>query len=185
MRIICKAGLGNSYDQRVILAYGLSKFSFIASNYIIISIIGILFHSLPAYLIYLTSLIILRTYAGGYHAPTKTICFIMTCTIQFAGVLSIRLLPLNPWMAVPEFVILITIYILSPIEAQNKPLSTEEHTIYKKKTGKICILLSILSILGIYLHIGYTTTAIFVSSLETFLLMIPSITKNNIQKFYE
>lgn len=177
MKIVYKTKLGNSYDQRVILAYGLSKFTFILMNYLIMTVIGVHIKSLPACLIYLTAIVLLRTYSGGYHAPTKTICFIMTCVVQLIGIFATVFLPQHPWMIIPGIVLLICIYHFSPVEAKNKPLSHAEIIIYKKKTGVICISLMILFILGFYINTNHIVTALLTASFEVFLLMIPEITK--------
>lgn len=87
----------------------------------------------------------LRQYSGGYHATNYRNCTMCFCIIYF-GILCI---PSNITMEIlilGGVIAFIIIWILAPVEDQNKPLSNEE-VIYLKRKSKSILLIEILIIL--------------------------------------
>lgn len=79
----------------------------------------------------------LRVYAGGYHAPTQVRCYILSFIMVVTALLLID------WISISKYVAFISIvavsgciYLFSPPEHVNKPLSEGERKAYKRKVGK-------------------------------------------------
>lgn len=87
---------------------------------------------------------ILRKYCGGYHFSTSLKCYLSSCIMCPAVLVAVRYIPYNitVW-CVTTLTALITLSILSPVEAANKPLDEKE----KKVFGIVSRILIIISAL--------------------------------------
>lgn len=99
---------------------------------------------------FLATYIAIREYSGGYHAKSSIGCY---CCTAFVTVCLLALLKLfqmaNSIWFVP--ILLICggfIWFLSPQEAHNKPLSSEEKVMYQKLSRKYVLVFGGISLLG-------------------------------------
>lgn len=94
--------------------------------------------------IYLWSYIMLRVYAGGYHASSHRNC-ITIFNLCYIGVLCIvealRYFDILKLLDIVTFIATIIIFSMAPIEDLRKPLDKEEKYIYRKKSRKRVLLL--------------------------------------------
>lgn len=176
-----------------IYKYGIQQGLFTIINSGITLLTGFVLGVFAQSITLLLSYIPLRMYAGGVHARTATRCFIYTHIINLSLLLSVK------WISTPNFVLwfiivfaVIIIYIFSPIEAKNKPLSKEEFQIYGNKARRI---LATLFCIAIFLnHIGEHkhSLCIFGTIIITSITMICGIVvdrmetskENNLHKYY-
>ncbi len=88
-------------------------------------------------------LIPLRRNAGGYHAKTKTGCYLFSCCYIFIILLlshfTINQFLLWGLLALSDAII----YVLSPADNENKRLDEKEKEFYRKKAREILILANI------------------------------------------
>lgn len=174
MRIISILRIGQSRDQRVVLAFGLSKLTYILVNTILIYVAGLLIGDTLNCLSYFLVFFFLRTYAGGYHAHSKTTCFIVTCIIEVCAIFAIYLIRFNVFSLIACMVLSILIYMLAPIESVNKPLTKEEQHLYKNKTAFAVLLCVIIVFLDNYTGYDCICVGIYVALIEVFLMMLPN-----------
>ncbi len=79
-----------------------------------------------AWLSFLLGFAPLRTTAGGYHAPTHGLCYIVSTTIFTACLLYVKYLSISDFQLFSYSLISFLIVVLfSPVAANNKPLSTK------------------------------------------------------------
>ena len=175
MRIISILRIGQSRDQRVVLAFGLSKLTYILFNTILIYVAGLLIGDTLNCLSYFLVFFFLRTYAGGYHAHSKTTCFIVTCIIEVCAIFAIYLIRFNMFSLIACMVLPILIYMLAPIESVNKPLTKEEQHLYKSKTAVAVLLCMVVVIIDNYVGNYYICIGIYVALIEVFLMMFPKL----------
>ena len=85
-------------------------------------------------MIILTAYILLRNYAGGYHADTQIKCYVYSILVI---VIQLYLLKID-WPIQLTFTVMfisgLIISLLAPIESENKPLNKNEKQKYAKKT---------------------------------------------------
>lgn len=137
--------------EKEIYAYGLHQGLLIILNVATTIIIGILFNMLWESMIFMISYIPLRTYAGGYHARTQCKCYLFSIAIIITSLLLIIIIPTTGFFILSLIITSgITIYVLAPVEDNNKPLDTIEKKSYKKLTKNILII-EILAILVLYI----------------------------------
>lgn len=144
-------------QEKAVVAYGLEVSFYKAIHLCIAVLIGAMFGRIFDILVFHLFYQKLRTYAGGYHAKTNLRCFICSCVITVT-VLSFWLICPQGYHMVLTIVFLIVsipvIWILSPVEAAEKPLDEIEQTLYRKRSRIFFIIESfiilILLILGVY-----------------------------------
>lgn len=112
-------------------------------------ILGLLFGRLPELIVFLIAFIPLREYAGGFHAKTPLRCYIISCSTVFTVLLLIRLAsPVLMEYSIPIALIgSFLLFLVIPVEAQDKPLDESEKIYYKSKGGFLILLTLILTLL--------------------------------------
>lgn len=131
-----------------IYEFGVGQFLFQAINVITTIGIALLCGMLPQCLLFLVSYIPLRSFAGGFHAKTRTRCYILSNAMIAAALRAIRVAPATAWMC-----LLLTlpgasvIFFLAPVQDRNKPLSEIERLVYRRRSRWILLTL-ILSCAG-------------------------------------
>lgn len=171
-----------SEERYEIVKYGLEiiliKYLFFAAALII----GIIMHSFWECLIFIIFLSSIRSQSGGYHADTRIQCFVQSMLtflvtlslLKLQSIYEILVIPL----AVLAFCSSIIIWLLAPIDTENKPLSENE----KKKFGlksKVILCLEIAIAIVSYL-IGFDgiSCSVMLALIATALLMLMGKKKN-------
>ena len=106
-------------------------------------IIGFFLHAPFLSLLYILTLTPLKMFSGGAHADTRISCSVISYTIFLTGILITKyhLFSLYPNISIFIFVtISFTIFLLSPVECENKKISPNRKRTYKKRCGSVlCI----------------------------------------------
>lgn len=90
-----------------------------------ISGLSIILHNQWGAVCFLLCFMTVRSYSGGYHAKTRTRCFLLTCGVYLLTVLPIRtgLLNYNSFFSIVTTGIVIAVwYLFVPVENKNKRL---------------------------------------------------------------
>lgn len=104
------------------------------TNIVITILIGIVFGMLPECLCFISVFFVLRKFTGGLHAEKYLHCLISSMVIIVVTLLAIRILERDSFQIIffcLTVISVILIFILSPIENENKPLSLNEKKVYK------------------------------------------------------
>ncbi|MEQ2417413.1 accessory gene regulator B family protein [Ruminococcoides bili] len=142
--------------------YEYAVYIILASAFHIITIIalGLCFNLLVESLVFYLSFIVIRKFAGGYHAKTPTRCYIisiitivlMLCIIKW--ILIINYLSIYYSLFFSELVCVLILCFLSPLDTENKLLNGKERTIYKIVSCVTSIAISLFStfliVIGVY-----------------------------------
>lgn len=132
--------------------------------------LGVLWESIVFYIMFST----LRSYAGGFHASKESICTCCTTVSLFLSSLSICYMEKIGNMAIPFCVLAVcgaVVYLLAPLDSEDKPLTPAELALYRQKAKEIVVAIWIISIGSVCLHLPavlYTASASMV--LESCLL---------------
>lgn len=132
---------------------------FIILNYILFfgyslilgSLLGIPFQSI----VFFASIVILRRYAGGYHADTETRCLIISTAYFSFGILLIKLMSegiinINFYYVATAIICAIIIIILCPCDSPEKPLEGSQ-----RKTIKIKSIVLVVVFLALILFLWF------------------------------
>ncbi|RDU24466.1 accessory gene regulator B family protein [Anaerosacchariphilus polymeriproducens] len=128
-------------EDKEIYYFGLKQTVIFFINVITSIIVGLLMKSVLEAIIILLFFIPLRCSAGGYHTRHRTSCYILS-TLMVAGM--IWGAKESSWSVISMVLISIIcgtiIWMLCPVEDENKPLCELECKVYRKRTRVILLL---------------------------------------------
>lgn len=135
-------------ERKEIYTYGLNQLIVYFYNLITIIVIGLLFKMLWQAMAFTLFYMIIRPYAGGYHARTPKMCYFLSLIVMIAVLVSIKIMPFSVIVYLLMYIFSsIVILKLSPVEDENKPLDSLEVVVFRKKAIGAYILLSLLCLL--------------------------------------
>lgn len=137
-------------ENREVLEYGL--YMMLSTLLHMVASIGIGFiFGVPLHvLLFLLSFMLMRKYAGGYHAKSPVACAVLSYGLVIAHIAVVSFVPTLAmiWLALPEAVFsAIIIFRFAPVEHENAPLSDIEKVIYKQRARVYAILLPTISMM--------------------------------------
>ena len=148
--------------EREIYLFGIEQGLFMLFGIVTMSFIGLLFGAFFYIVIFTSAFLSLRSFTGGYHAPTQLRCYISSTVMTILiAVMSLEVTFNTPRMIVVLFISGALIIALSPIGNANKPLDELEKKVYKRKAIQICIVEILIALVFILLDIQFITTGIF------------------------
>lgn len=122
-------------DDRDVYLYGLELLFMSGLHMLTTVALGLLLGELWQSVLFVVAFMIIRSYGGGYHASTPLRCYLMTTIIVLAALSVIKYVKINIFICLELlFVSSVIILLLSPVEAENKPLDNMEKMIYRKRT---------------------------------------------------
>lgn len=116
---------------------------------------------------------VLRSYAGGFHFESFSICYIISSMITIGVLLFVKMcnIPLIIiWSLMGIFTTLF--YIVEPISNAAKTINTEENVYFKKKLRYLLFIISALFFVSILVKQYRYASLISVAVTLTFLLMV-------------
>lgn len=153
--------------QMLYLQYGINVFVNDTTNFIIIIILGLLFHELLLTLLFLVLFSSLRVHCGGYHAKTKRKCMSIFVLCYLAVITFTIIKPLSVLITlILTFFSGVFIIFVSPIIHPDNPLTKEEIHKNKKRTFILTICYTILSLITFQSKpsICYLISAVLIST---------------------
>ncbi|HHV13371.1 MAG TPA: accessory gene regulator B family protein [Clostridiales bacterium] len=128
-------------EDKELYTFGMQQGIIMLLNIISTIIIGIIFNMVWQSVVFLMAYMPLRSYAGGYHARTQGRCYLVSLLITVVALLGMKEIQ---WTSLSGLLSVIIsagiIYLMTPVEDANKPLSELERIAYKKKTRRILLL---------------------------------------------
>ena len=149
-------------ENRALYSFGLQQGAFLLGGFLLFLLIGWCFGMPCQTLLYLIFYMPLRMYAGGYHARTQTRCYVLSCVMlvivlaimKFAGQYTVAYL-------MATIIAGVCVFLLSPVEDENKPLDDKEVSVYSKRARSIASTEMVVCVLAKFLH---TTIFLCISS---------------------
>lgn len=170
-------------EDKDIYVYGFKQGILMLLNVAVIMIIGSVLGMVWQSIIFILVYVLMRTYAGGYHATTQLRCFLISIIIvtsTFLGMKYITWTSFICWLLI--IVSIITIRLLSPVEDVNKPLTKTENTNYQNKA--VVILNGVVGIAFVVWFMGQSKVLACISStlfVVSMMLLVGEI-KNRIKR---
>lgn len=114
--------------------------------------LGLCFNMVLESLVFYCSFILIRKFAGGYHAKTPTRCYIFSVITSVVGLCLIKLIGNSNSVyyyifVTIEILCIVFIMIASPIDNENKPLNAKEKKIFKILSIVFSLLLFVISLI--------------------------------------
>lgn len=168
-------------EEKEIIEYGLYQGFLMLINILTTFFLGFIFNVFWQSIIFLISYMLLRTYAGGYHANTKNRCYILSVVIMI-----ICFFLINNFELTIKFGVLLSaisgilIFILAPVANDVKPLEAVEVKIYKNKARKIFVIEFAIAIIAEMLGQNSIFNTIVLSISTTSILLALGYLKYNV-----
>ena len=121
--------------------YGFWQGGVLFFNFLTVVLLGILFNMLLESIIFLIFYGVLRTIAGGYHARTQHVCYILSVLLMIVVLTILKTFPWNIILCCVLTVLsILVIFILAPVQDENKLLDETEKRFFKKLNRVISLL---------------------------------------------
>ena len=121
--------------------YGFWQGGVLFFNFLTVVLLGILFNMLLESMIFLVFYGVLRTIAGGYHARTQNTCYILSIILMMVVLIMLKTFHWNTILCCILTILSISvIFILAPVQDENKLLDETEKTVFKKLSRLISLL---------------------------------------------
>lgn len=147
------AGSDTECNDIAVYRYGLELIRKKICHTAVILMLALVCREFWSMLIFLVAYASIREYSGGYHAHSAARCFICTILVAATAIYLMKV-PLRymelPWLLGLMLVCGAGIWLLSPQEAENKPLGDTEKIVYRKMVYKYLIVDSIIALLGLW-----------------------------------
>ena len=123
------------YEDYEIYQYGLEQLFTNVLDVMTLLVIGLSMGMIWQGIVFVFSFMLLRKYAGGYHASTPLKCYLLTTSIIIVVLSVIKYIKINNFVCLGLLIISsVVIFMLSPVDSENKKLDDIERIIYRKKT---------------------------------------------------
>ena len=129
-------------EDRNIYIYGYQMLIEFCINIVSSVLIAIIFHAYWIVFIFTLAFLMIRGYAGGYHARTSLGCFGLSAGMLIVVVVLIECLDsttVGKWLFLSEIIMMPCAFKRLPIPAQSKPISENERLHFRKKVKQIYI----------------------------------------------
>lgn len=167
-------GILEEKDKRL-YQYGYQVLAEYAANLLTAVLIAAVFHAYGIVLIFTLSFMLVRSYAGGYHAGTGLGCLILSALMQIAVILMVRALGsaefMNPEIFGTEVIMVFYIWNRIPVPVKNKPMSESERLHFRKKARILYILELLIEIIFLAAHRTEWAMAVLSAHLMVFFLV--------------
>ena len=146
---------GESSDEdRDIYIYACETLLSTLANILLGLLIAFMVGRLVDGIVFMLGFAVLRRYAGGHHANTHKNCILTFAIVLLCSMVALTIISrlyIEGILPLAATVAMIGIFILSPVEHENKPLSADLQVLLKKQSRWISFTIWILCIIDFYL----------------------------------
>lgn len=149
-------------EEKDLYVYGFQQGFLLLFNMITVVIIGFIFNMIWQSVVFMVAYSLLRAYAGGFHTSTQLRCYLFSVAMIISVLWLIKRIPLIGFICfIITMIASVIIFLLAPIEDQNKPLCQVEQAVFKKRTN--IILKILIAFIGVFWLIGLKQISICIS----------------------
>ena len=152
-------------SKEVIYAYGMELLISDVLNTLIVLMIALISHTLPAVIIFIAVFMVLRRFVGGYHANSHLSCMltlVMVMLVFSYGICNISGQTAQVFSISSITMALPIIFCITPVPHPNKPMSAEKGIRLRKRSIILAAVLSVVVIALLIFH--YQKLGLYVSS---------------------
>lgn len=138
-------------------------------------LIAFCFKAYGVVLVFSVAYMLVRGYAGGYHAKTSSGCFLMSAGMLIAAVITVKFIgkiPLYRSLFVLEILMMPYIFIKVPIPVRNRTITENERIHFKKRARWLYIIELITESIFIWAGKEQYALAILVAHVVLFIMVL-------------
>ena len=134
-------------EDKALYAYGIRMGILMVITIATALLMGLVMGMVYQSILFLIAYNPVRSYAGGYHAGSQLICYLLSIPMMAAVLLGIKMLPWSGYLFAAALISAAAIIeILAPVEDSHKPLNDREKVVYKRRTRIYTVILAGLAI---------------------------------------
>lgn len=166
-------------EDKALYEYGIRQGILLVINIATAILIGLLLGMAWQSIIFLLAYNPIRSYAGGYHAGTPLICYLLSIPMMLAVLFGIKLIPWNGYVVIIAVICAgIVVLLLAPVEDSNKPLDQLEIMVFRRKARIFLTVLSGLAIVLWFAGIRQSSLSIVMALAVSAVMLILGAVKN-------
>lgn len=146
----------------------------------VIIVLGTIMGTLGEGVLFYTQFLLLRGYAGGFHASKEITCIFYTTLILIASIVLLRVMTVMNMNVIPMTVLILSgtvVYFMGPIESEEKPLANEERNRFMQATRKLVVGMILFSIVTKCVGYSFLLNSSVVCMMQESLLLIAGKTQ--------
>lgn len=175
---LVRAGVAPTEDK-ALYEYGIRQGILTVINIVTAVLIGLLLGMVWQTVVFLIAYTPIRTNAGGYHAGTPFMCYLLSIPMMLAVLSGIKFIPWNGYLVLMVIIFAgIAVFLLAPVEDMNKPLDQLEVKVYKKRSRIILTFLSIVAVILWLAGIKQSSQSIVMALCMIAIMLILGVIKN-------
>ncbi len=167
-------------EDRELYEYGIRQGGLMVINLLTTILVGMSLGMVLESIVFLLAYVPMRTYAGGYHANTQLMCYLLSIPFMFIVLILIRMIPWNGYICLGALLCIgLVLYKLAPVENINRPFRKIEIEVFRKRTRIIAVVLTCISISLLLAGVTQISASIIMALLMTAVMLILGVFKNN------
>ncbi|MDD4565549.1 MAG: accessory gene regulator B family protein [Eubacteriales bacterium] len=183
--LLLRTGTITSEDKDL-YEYGVRQGIILIINLITVVVIGLLMGMVWQSLVFMLAYNPIRSYAGGYHASTPLVCYLISIPFMLIILTGIKMIPWNGYICAAVLLFAgMVLFKLAPVEDLNKPLRQIEITVYRKKSRIIAVVLGCTAVLLWLTGLKQISASIIMALFVIAVMLILGVLKNNKVKVME
>ena len=132
-------------ERDEIVQYGMQRGKVMLVTVLVTLILGLLMRMFWQSVVFLFSFSSIRRYAGGYHAKSQKACYVVSLLALFLAFCYIKYVTPNIYFSILlQIICTIIIFLLAPVETENKKLDKAEIQKYRDAT-RIRLVIAVLA----------------------------------------
>lgn len=152
---------------------------------ILVCVFGTIFRCFIESVIFYIAFQFIRKYAGGYHAPTETRCEVIS-TLSILGCIGIIKMSetynIQEPISLLALISAICIFIFSPLDTPEKPLSEKEYRYFRKISLVILSVISLLAVTSFCFKLRFAFMSLCMSLILECILLVSGKIKSIVLK---
>lgn len=172
-------------EDREVYEFGLDNLLSTLTNFIIIMCIGLLLGIIVESVIFYMTYLLLRIYAGGYHADKPLTCFFISIIILIPFLLAIRSQQMWNVQEVSFLVLIVSVIVLvliTPVGNKNKMLDDLEKVVYRRRLLRNLAIASVAMVILFVLSLHQYSAAVLCGILLSMFIAVAGKIKLALEK---
>lgn len=184
--ILKKEVIKNDPDYIAFYKYGIEITVSSVISFLLVILLGIFTNSFVDAIVFLITLLIVRSFTGGYHASTYYKCNICMC-ISYINILLLKkyiatILSVVDYIII-SIVIVFVILLFCPVENEYKPISVEKRKSLKMLSITISIVICAISFLMKSIGLKLGETLLFTMVIVSLLVLVAKFNEGRSKKW--
>ncbi|MDR0919796.1 MAG: accessory gene regulator B family protein [Oscillospiraceae bacterium] len=160
-------------EDKEIYLFGIQQGLVLILNLFTTVVVSLIFKNTWQMFTFMLAYILLRSFAGGYHAKTAKKCYAFSILLLIIISLVLKYIKINAYIFfISLFISSIVIFLLSPVDNKNRNLDILEKRVFRKITIVILIFEVAIAVFSLHFNLFGIAISLFCSPVICAILLI-------------